>query len=1111
MRAVVLLVMFTVLSALAACDDDPAALDPTAISPHAAAALATFTVNVADDVDDGACDSSHCSLREAITAANGSAGLDDIHFAIAGDPPYVIEPSQPLPDIVDPVVIDGTTQPGFAAGPIVELDGSSAGQFAPALSLRQGSSGSTVRGLVIRGFGRAIVVALSNDNRIEGNYLGTDVTGEVADGNLIGVDIAVSTGNIVGGTSLATGNLISGNETGVLLQQGTTDDNAILGNLIGTDVTGTKALGNEGVGVWLNLGSDNIVGGTTPAARNVIAGNGSHGIHIRGSSISSFPTTGNLVQGNYIGVDITGLTGLGNGGSGVLIWDADENVVGGVEEGARNVIADNTEHGVQVEVTDVRIGPTPPRPDCSFASGNIVQGNFIGVDATGEQPLGNGRSGIFNQSTATTIGGAAAGAGNIISASGEFGIALDACFGATIQGNFIGTDVHGTADLGNADDGINGAKSNDHIGGSEVGAGNVIAGNGGDGIQGSAVIQGNFIGTTADGTAALGNDGFGIKGGGMVGGAAPGAGNVISGNALDGLDLSGMSVVQGNLIGVDASGTSGLGNGGWGIIVSTSDNLIGGTEDGAGNVIGANGKDGIAFGRWDNQVEGNWIGTDRNGSVDLGNAGHGITFLNSGADRVSIGGATPGAGNVIAFNEGSGVNVFGRVLSHNCCWVSNVGILSNSIFGNGGLGIDLTEHPTTGVTPNDAGDVDLGANLMQNFPVLTSATTSSTTTVEGLLHSTGNATFRVELFANAACDLSGHGEGERLVAVADLTTGADGNADLAVTLQEDVPLGHFITATATDPDDNTSEFSACVEVLGLNSPPVAAAGGPYTGDEGSPVAFDGSGSTDPDEDPLEFEWEFGDGDGETGSATPSHTYLDDGDYTATLSVRDPQGLEASATATVTIANVAPQVDAGPDATVLSGTPFQFEGTFSDPGILDAPWTWEIDWGDGSPNGGGTSSTAGSIAGSHSYLEPGDYAITVTVTDKDGASHSDGLTLTVKPIPVAIDIKPGSFPNSINTRSNGVIPVAVLTGSQPSGVAHVDATTIVDATVLFAGAAIAHRAGHAEDVDADLDTDAVYHFRTRSTDIERGDTTATLTARLADGRVIVGTDSVRFVR
>ena len=153
-------------------------------------------------------------------------------------------------------------------------------------------------------------------------------------------------------------------------------------------------------------------------------------------------------------------------------------------------------------------------------------------------------------------------------------------------------------------------------------------------------------------------------------------------------------------------------------------------------------------------------------------------------------------------------------------------ILSNTIFSNGNLGIDLAPNfgpPTPGgITPNDPGDADIGPNNYQNFPVLTSASVNGTnTSVLGTLNSTANTTFRIEFFANSAADPSGNGEGQRFIGFANVTTDTSGNATLSATNLPAVDSGSFITATATDPNGNTSEFSNVAPLVGITVSPIA--------------------------------------------------------------------------------------------------------------------------------------------------------------------------------------------------------------------------------------------------------------------------------------------------
>src|SRR5262249_35220591 len=141
--------------------------------------------------------------------------------------------------------------------------------------------------------------------------------------------------------------------------------------------------------------------------------------------------------------------------------------------------------------------------------------------------------------------------------------------------------------------------------------------------------------------------------------------------------------------------------------------------------------------------------------------------------------------------------------------------LGNSIFANRGLGIDLGDD---GVTPNDPVDADTGPNGLQNYPVLNSPLSNAKrTTVNGTLNSAPNTTYRVEFFSNAACDSSGFGEGEAFLEAINVTTNPNGTASFNAQLSTLVPLGRSITATATDPSGNTSEFSRCVAVVAATS------------------------------------------------------------------------------------------------------------------------------------------------------------------------------------------------------------------------------------------------------------------------------------------------------
>lgn len=330
-------------------------------------------------------------------------------------------------------------------------------------------------------------------------------------------------------------------------------------------------------------------------------------------------------------------------------------------------------------------------------------------------------------------------------------------------------------------------------------------------MDGGNVVAGNFIGTDQSGASSAANVvGVAVVGSedNRIGGLSPGDRNVISGNSHHGVDLvssSRANVVQGNFIGTTKTGTAALGNNLEGVRMGDSGfNLIGGTSAAARNVISGNKGNGVMTlaGTSSNVVQRNFIGTDVSGNNALGNSKDGISLFGAG---FLVGGSFTDEGNIIAFNGGDGITVgllVGNFISH------------NSIHSNGGLGIDLeggTEN-SFGVTANDPGDLDAGPNRLQNFPVLQFATTSgSTTTVHGTLSSTPNKVFRISYYSSPSCDPSGNGEGHKPFFEDRISTGAGGSVGFSTSFSNLSFSGPFITATATDPDGNTSEFSPCVE------------------------------------------------------------------------------------------------------------------------------------------------------------------------------------------------------------------------------------------------------------------------------------------------------------
>jgi hypothetical protein len=604
--------------------------------------LATFTVtNVLDN-------GKPHSLRWAINKVNkdNGHGVDTINFNIAGTGPFIIAPTSPLPAITHPVLIDGYSQPGSQQSTqtnsdnaviLIELSGVNAG-FSGGLTISAG--GSTVRGLAINQFAKD------------------------------GIRLTVSGGDV------------------------------IAGDFLGTDATGIVALPNQDAGVLIDGSNGNTIGGTTPAARNLVSGNTNQNIFlINGSS-------GNVIAGNFVGLTATGKATLPTDGSGVSLFQAPGNTVGGIAAGAGNVIGGQTFDGVAID----------------SSNGNVVQGNFIGTDPSGTVPLGNA-VGVFvgfSNAAGNTIGGAFPGAGNLISGNFGDGVLVNPAIGGgnAILGNRIGTDASGTISLAN----------------------------GGDGVH----ILGNGI---------------------TVGGTTRGARNLISGNLNDGVFLDGASscLIEGNFIGTDASGTEPIGNGVDGVAATFS------------------------------------------------------FFTFTSALNNTIGGISARAGNIIAFNGHNGVTVGTFTFDSS----TGNAILSNRIFANGALGIDLGDD---GVTPNSPGGHTFGANDFQNFPVLLAFVDFGTSSaIKGTLNAAPSTLYTIQFFGNHAADPSGFGQGQFLLGTMQVTTDATGNAAFQFNTSAPPAVLKFASATATDSSGNTSEFAQDIPEL-TAKPPVVALDDAYVTD-----------------------------------------------------------------------------------------------------------------------------------------------------------------------------------------------------------------------------------------------------------------------------------------
>jgi hypothetical protein len=448
-------------------------------------AQTTFTVTNTGDSGAG-------SFRQAILNANANPGADVINFQIAGSGIPTISVLNPLPDLSEAVTIDGTTQSAghveLRGDQIQYLEKPADGRTAIALRIKGGNS--TVRGLVINRFlwrkeegdsvlqaGGCIYLADHGSNIIEGNIIGSDPNvSQWLSANSSLLIYPNCPNNLIGGTTQQARNVIIG-ATQLLYDGG----NVVQGNFIGTNLEGTAVVTGIdpkfGTLRTSSIGLDsprNLLGGTVAGARNIIAGGVGMIDGLAGPGTPAYPhhIYSNLIQGNYIGTDVTGTKVLGGQ---VKIQDSPDNTIGGTTPAARNIISGSRRAGILVLSADDTSG------------GTLIQGNYIGTDKTGQLGLGNNLDGVSPQEanpfrpsrggicifiveplfeiTRTgkniTIGGSIPEARNVISASLTHGLVITGTpsktsgrIGVTVQGNAIGTDASGVNPLGNKADGI---------------------------------------------------------------------------------------------------------------------------------------------------------------------------------------------------------------------------------------------------------------------------------------------------------------------------------------------------------------------------------------------------------------------------------------------------------------------------------------------------------------------------------------------------------------------------------------------------------------------------------------------------------------------------------
>jgi hypothetical protein len=476
-------------------------------------ALAQIVVNDAGDGTNLSCGTvgGKCTLRDALTIAQGAPGWS-IHFAI-GSGPQRISIKKNLPDIITRGTLDGRTQPGYAGMPLIEIHRDDAGNASYGLHL--GSPPLITDGLVaikavvINHFNGAcancggIIMDNPGSNFIQACYIGTDATGMVADDNTVGILDNTLGGNTIGGNTAANRNVISGNGNGIIIsnaQGGYSVQDVIVGNYIGTNAPGTAAVPNRGVGIaagppFKGFTPGIVIGGPIGSGNgNVIAGSDQGG----GLAIALGDGINNLVQGNYIGLDATGLISIPiehgiflSGETNALIAD---NVVAVTGDGIRFLL-------------DQQIMPT---------SGSYVQGNYFGTDITGNKLLVGGSTGVsIIGGKNNTIGGSEAGQGNVIGGF-TYGIAVNFALGFTgnfIIGNSIGLGADGQSPIPNVQAGVLVGNNDTVVGGDGVGEQNYIYFTGVGTPQ--SVSPGVWVLQNAHGSPIRGNSIFGNTGKGI--------------------------------------------------------------------------------------------------------------------------------------------------------------------------------------------------------------------------------------------------------------------------------------------------------------------------------------------------------------------------------------------------------------------------------------------------------------------------------------------------------------------------------------------------------------------------------------------------------------------
>jgi hypothetical protein len=633
----------------------------------------------------------------------------------------------------------GTVPVGNSTGVMINVGATSNTIGGTTTASRNLISGNQSRNVWITGAG-------SEFNSVIGNFIGTDVTGNSTLGTPINFGILIDDfaySNFIGGaTNIAgtgPGNVISGHLANIHLE---TDSTLVQGNLIGTNATGTAALGGDyGIVIANNNTNGNTLGGNSPNLRNVISGNNLAGVRLENPT-----TTNNKISGNYIGLNRDGNAAIPNGIGIQLAALASNNTIGGIDASYGNTIAGNSTSGIEI------IG--------AGTSNNIVIGNTIGLMPSGDV-LPNFDGIQINNATANFIGNSSFTSRNLVSGNTRAGIRITgaSASGNVLQANAIGTDPTATSSRPNEVGVLIDAEAHDNVIGQTTTSRNIISGNSIAGIRlegGTTVdnvIAGNTIGLGIN-NEIVGNavgiidDGSGATN--TIGGLAATTRNTISGNQGAGIWTFGSNsgvTIQGNIIGLDPNGTVDRGNQGSGIFVQSDSISI------SNNTISGNGLDGLTLAGTSALVGLNRIGLDHSGSFAIGNDGHGIQILNSALttsiDNNTIAGNSAGVrnegtlstitSNLIGTNNsglkmlgnrrGSGVSTSGHFGVYSSGSNAAIGGLSvGNIIAGHDIGLWLEDAVSNSVIANLIGTDALEVASMSNtIGVQFSGTTSGST------------------------------------------------------------------------------------------------------------------------------------------------------------------------------------------------------------------------------------------------------------------------------------------------------------------------------------------------------------------------------------------------